>query len=100
VVYYPPIADEAPLRFAEFKTSYRGFEIGKTPEHQLYFLFCPQGKMLPAELSCKFTKFVLLQAAIDSYLDKHPEAILPDVVIPKPKRSHHNEKKKEEVHIT
>jgi hypothetical protein len=87
VVYYPPIPDETPLRFDQFMTTYKGLQITRSSEYNLYFLVAP-GKIIPAPISAMFTKLTLLYAAIDDYISKHGECILADIPVPQPRRIH------------
>jgi hypothetical protein len=90
--YSQHIPDGAEFYFKPqvFSWTYKGLAISKTPEHQLYFIACPEGKVLPAELACRFTKLTVLQQAIDKWLADNPLARLPDIPPPPPpKRSHH-----------
>jgi hypothetical protein len=75
------------------EASYRGFKFAKESGYQLYYIICPPGKLLPGELSGRYSKIVLLQHAVDKWLDRNQlpaEATLPDVPPPPlPKKSHH-----------
>jgi hypothetical protein len=90
--YSQHISDGAEFFFRpqEFLGTYRGLSFSKAPENQLYFVVAPEGKMLPAELGCRFTKITLLERAVDDWIATHPECNLPDAPLPpQPPRSHH-----------
>jgi len=75
------------------EASYRGFKFAKESGYQLYYILCPEGKLLPGELSGRYSKIVLLQDAVDKWLNRNQlpaAATLPDVPPPPPpKKSHH-----------
>jgi hypothetical protein len=75
------------------QSSYRGFKFAKESGYQLYYLICPPNKLLPAELSGRYSKISILQEQVDKWLDRNQlpaEATLPDVPPPPPpKKSHH-----------
>jgi hypothetical protein len=75
------------------QSSYRGFKFAKESGYQLYYLICPPNKLLPAELSGRYSKISILQEQVDKWLDRNQlpaDATLPDVPHPSPpKKSHH-----------
>jgi hypothetical protein len=88
-VYQQRIPDQSSLYFDDFMGTYRGFKFAKEKEYQLYYMLCPEGKILPSSLAPRFTKMTLLQDAVDTYLRTNPTGELQDAPFPQPKRSHH-----------
>jgi hypothetical protein len=87
----------------EFETAYRGLTIKKTPQYALYYVVCPEGKVLPDYLRCNFTKLITVQRAIDRlFAELISVEALDDAPLPlPPKRSHKKkpqiEEEKEEI---
>jgi hypothetical protein len=96
LIYSQPVRTGAELYFptAGFQAEYKGFKYRKEEEHSLYFIVCPEGRVLPYDLSGRFSRIRFLEEAIDKWLSANPSGELPLVPEPIIKRSHH--KKKEE----
>ncbi len=75
------------------EATYKDFKIGKEGEYQLYYIKPIEGKVLPLELSSRWTKLGMVQQAIDKYHEDNPEGIasLKDYV-ELVKRDHHKKK--------
>jgi hypothetical protein len=98
LTYSQELSDGTEFYFKPLSWMYKGLEVKKTDEHQLYYIVPPDGKMLPAEIGARFTKIALLKDAVDRWILDNQSADLPDIPPPPPpKRSHH--KKQEEKDI-
>jgi hypothetical protein len=80
LTYSVELADEAPLRFPNRSLgTYRGFELHKEQQYQLFFLKAPAGKELPYPLACRFSQLSILQKAVDEWCAVNPTGALQDV---------------------
>jgi hypothetical protein len=87
LVYSIPLRQEPTLYFGAFSAEYKGFSYKKETEQHLYFIVCDEDRVLPYDLSGKFSKIKHLEQAIDRWLGNNPSRELP--LAPKPPRSHH-----------
>jgi hypothetical protein len=96
LTYSQEISDGGEFYFKPMSMTYKGLEVKKTDEHQLYYIVPPEGKMLPAEIGARFTKIALLKDAVDRWILDSKSAELPDIPPPPaPKRSHHKKQEEE-----
>jgi hypothetical protein len=95
LIYSQPVRTGAELYFpaAGFQTEYKGFKYQKEEEHNLYFIVCPEGRLLPHDLSGRFSKIRFLEEAVNKFMDVHPSGEL--ALVPPPKRSHKKSEKGE-----
>jgi hypothetical protein len=87
LVYSIPVHQEPTLYFGEFSAIYKGFRYKKEPAHNLFYIVCPEGRVLPYDLSGRFSKTRFLEEAITKWLEVNTFEDLP--LEPKPPRSHH-----------
>jgi hypothetical protein len=74
----------------KLEADYRGWRYSKLPENQLYFIVPPENKRLPPQLGSLFTTVQMMQRSIDSYLEKHPNALneLEDMPVSEQRKQH------------
>jgi hypothetical protein len=89
LVYTQPIRQEPNLYFSAFEAEFKGFKFKKETEHNLYFIVCPEGHILPFDLQGRFSKIQFLEEAITKFLSVNPTGELAKIPEPSPYRSHH-----------
>jgi hypothetical protein len=85
-VYAQPIRQEPKLYFGEFEAEFKGFKYRKEEQFNLYYIVCPENRLLPYDLQGRFSKIKMLEEAIDNWLSVYTMEELP--FVPKPPRKH------------
>jgi hypothetical protein len=72
----------------DLTVEYRGFQIRKQIEVNLYLIVVPEGKILHKSLDGSFTKLDLIKSQVDIFLKEHGthHVAFTDLPDPKPKR--------------
>jgi hypothetical protein len=98
-VYSQPVRAAPELYFPTvgLQMECRGFKYTKEEQFHLYYIVCPEGRLLPYDLSGRFSKIKMFEESVDKWLSANPSGELPLVPEPIIKRSHHAKKKEEGV---
>ena len=74
-VYSELIPDEYygshPNKDEQLKTEYKGFQITKRNQYNLFSIVVPTGKQLNSMLAGEFSKMEILKTAVDKYIAKY-----------------------------